>query len=260
MSKPANGTNIYTGVVRYAPAQTQRLHRDEKSKISVLLRGKLSEDSAWASTRLAAGDILIKSREVAHEDCFGPSGATVLAVSFSGDDQECPFRAARLDGAWLALKSQCAQSLAVSLAEAAAAGDDRAIEALAHDVMASVLPLIGRSAAPAWLVRLHHELSEQSLGEVDIAACAKKAGRHPVTASREFKRHFGMTITEHAMRQSVRRALVSLVHSDDHLAEVALSAGFYDQSHMNRMFKRITGRTPGAHRELIASATVKSVQ
>jgi hypothetical protein len=78
MSKPANGSNIYTGVVRYAPAQTQRLHRDEKSKISVLLRGKLSEDSAWASTRLAAGDILIKSREVAHEDCFGPSGATVL--------------------------------------------------------------------------------------------------------------------------------------------------------------------------------------
>jgi hypothetical protein len=179
MSKPANGSNIYTGVVRYAPAQTQRLHRDEKSKISVLLRGKLSEDSAWASTRLAAGDILIKSREVAHEDCFGPSGATVLAVSFSGDDQVCPFRAARLDGAWLALKSQCAQSLAVSLAEAAAAGDDRAIEALAHDVMASVRPLIGRSAAPACSCACTMNSLSKALGKLISPRAPKRPDATP---------------------------------------------------------------------------------
>jgi AraC-like DNA-binding protein len=200
---------------------------------------------------LAAGDILIKSREVAHEDCFGPSGATLLAVSFSGGEQDCPFRRARLDGSWLALRSERARSLSVLLAEAAAAGDNRALEASAHDVIACVRPLVGCGAAPAWLIHLHHELAEQSLAEVDIAARAREAGRHPVTASREFKRHFGVTITEHAMRQSVRRALVSLMHSDDDLAGIALSAGFYDQSHMNRVFRRVTGRTPGAHRELI---------
>jgi len=38
------------------------------------------------------------------------------------------------------------------------------------------------------------------------------------------------------------------------LSEIALAAGFYDQSHMTRVFRRVTGRTPGAHRTLLAAA------
>lgn len=62
-----------------------------------------------------------------------------------------------------------------------------------------------------------------------------------------------MTITEHAARQTVRRAIVALARGDRDLAAVAAGAGFYDQSHMNRVFLRLTRRTPGAHRALLAS-------
>jgi AraC-like DNA-binding protein len=52
----------------------------------------------------------------------------------------------------------------------------------------------------------------------------------------------------------VRRAIGPLARPEIPLREVALEAGFYDQSHMTRVFRRITGRTPGAHRALMAAA------
>jgi AraC-like DNA-binding protein len=42
--------------------------------------------------------------------------------------------------------------------------------------------------------------------------------------------------------------------SQQPLSDVALAAGFYDQSHMTRVFRRMTGRTPGAHRAMFAAA------
>jgi AraC-like DNA-binding protein len=38
------------------------------------------------------------------------------------------------------------------------------------------------------------------------------------------------------------------------LADVALAAGFADESHMTRVFKRVTGETPGECREGVRSA------
>jgi AraC family transcriptional regulator len=52
----------------------------------------------------------------------------------------------------------------------------------------------------------------------------------------------------------VRRAFAQLCQIDRPLSEVALGAGFYDQSHMTRVFRRVTGRTPGACRALLAGA------
>jgi methylphosphotriester-DNA--protein-cysteine methyltransferase len=100
---------------------------------------------------------------------------------------------------------------------------------------------------------LREELEEFSLSRIDVAARAKKAGAHPAHASRLFRRCYGASITEHAQAQSVRRAIASLA-SGATLSDTALAAGFYDQSHMNRVFQRVTGRTPGAHRAMLAAA------
>jgi AraC-like DNA-binding protein len=37
------------------------------------------------------------------------------------------------------------------------------------------------------------------------------------------------------------------------LAEVALAAGFADQSHFTRVFKNVTGITPGVYRQMLAT-------
>ncbi|MBD1869496.1 helix-turn-helix domain-containing protein [Leptolyngbya sp. FACHB-541] len=41
------------------------------------------------------------------------------------------------------------------------------------------------------------------------------------------------------------------------LCEIATDHGFYDQSHLNRHFKRVFGVTPGQYRESVLSKTVR---
>ena len=223
------------------------MHRDHASRVSIVLRGALAEESGWGSVKLAPGDILLKSQEAAHENRFGSAGASILSVTFPQHPHSA-FRAARLDGAWLKLRTATTEDIAFVVTEAVAARDRGAFDAALADLFASVRPCEKRSRAPRWLVRLYHELESSSLSEVDVAARALAAGHHPVTASREFRRQFGLSITNHAARQGVRRALAAMAHGELELSTVALGAGFYDQSHMNRVFKRVTGRTPGQQR------------
>lgn len=244
---------VRTQVMTFGGGCKQGAHRDSRSRVSIVLRGAVAEDSAWGSVRLEAGDILFKSREVVHEDRFGPEGAAIFSIFFD-DDADCPFGAQRLSGAWIRVRSEPALALGMAVMEAAAARDATGLRTAIADLLAIVRTPLGRGGAPAWLVEIYRLLQDQSLAEINMGEQARARSRHPVTLSRDFRRHFGVTITEHAARQSVRRALVALAHGETDLAAIALDAGFYDQSHMNRVFKRVTTRAPGAHRALLAAA------
>jgi len=45
--------------------------------------------------------------------------------------------------------------------------------------------------------------------------------------------------------------LADVTRQSTGLADIALDAGFADQSHFTRVFKQITGTTPGAYRSLL---------
>jgi YesN/AraC family two-component response regulator len=56
------------------------------------------------------------------------------------------------------------------------------------------------------------------------------------------------TVGEYLNALRIRRACRELADAGTRLADVALRAGFSDQSHFTRAFKRATGMTPGAFR------------
>jgi AraC family transcriptional regulator len=141
--------------------------------------------------------------------------------------------------------------MAMIALEAAVANESCAADAAAADLL-SVRETARDRTAPAWLTRIKEGIETVSLASVDVAAQARAAGVHPAHASRLFRRCFGASITEHAQTHCVRRALARLGRTDHTLSDIALAAGFYDQSHMTRVFRRVTGITPGAHRVLLA--------
>lgn len=59
-----------------------------------------------------------------------------------------------------------------------------------------------------------------------------------------------MPIGDYVHRLRVRYASEALRRPGARLADVAADAGFADQSHMTRVFKRVTGVTPGDFRPL----------
>jgi AraC-like DNA-binding protein len=80
---------------------------------------------------------------------------------------------------------------------------------------------------------------------------------HPAHLSRAFRRHEGRTPTALIQRRRVEHVWRRLCRPGaPSLADIALEAGFSDQSHCTRVFKRLVGIPPGAlRRELCGPAT-----
>lgn len=101
---------------------------------------------------------------------------------------------------------------------------------------------------PRWL-RHAEELARARFAErLGLSFVASIVGAHPVRLAREFRRRYGMTVGEYLRRLRVEYVTRELVRSDISLAEIASAAGFSDQSHMCRTFKRHTGLSPAKYR------------
>jgi AraC family transcriptional regulator len=70
----------------------------------------------------------------------------------------------------------------------------------------------------------------------------------PISLARSFRRHFGISVAGFLRQVRVEAAQQLLRSSTESLAEIALSAGFADQSHFTRVFHQETGATPLQYR------------
>lgn len=91
------------------------------------------------------------------------------------------------------------------------------------------------------------EFIEEHFGEdVTITKLAALSALSPYYFARVFEREVGLP--PHAYLESVRiRKVRELIDRGATLASAAYSAGFADQSHLTRRFKRIVGITPGQY-------------
>ncbi|HZR34808.1 MAG TPA: AraC family transcriptional regulator [Nevskia sp.] len=81
-----------------------------------------------------------------------------------------------------------------------------------------------------------------------IGAMARELGRSPAWIGPAYRRALGEGLQQAAARFRIERAAQLLRESEASLAEIAAEAGFCDQSHMNRGFRSVLGRTPAAVR------------
>jgi AraC family transcriptional regulator len=106
---------------------------------------------------------------------------------------------------------------------------------------------------PGWLGEVEERLRQAGEGSPDLASLAEEVGVHPVYLGRAFRSAYGCTPGEFLRRLRVERVQRALASAKAELADVAYASGFCDQSHLNRVFKRQTGMTPGRYRQLIYS-------
>lgn len=127
-------------------------------------------------------------------------------------------------------------------------GSALVLEGLACELIGWSARTLGREAGGApWLSRARELLNDRFAESLTLDEIAATVGVHPVHLARQFRRTFGCTVGDYVRRLRVdyaRRALASPAP----LSEIALRAGFADQSHFSRVFKRATGLTPGEFR------------
>jgi AraC family transcriptional regulator len=133
-----------------------------------------------------------------------------------------------------------------------------AIEGILLELVATASRLrehngIGRSR-PRWLEdardRIHAELGLRP----SLSGLAQSVGVHPVTLARAFRLAFGCTVGEYVRNLRIERATHQLAQTELSLAEIALAAGFSDQSHFSNLFRHHTGFSPSKFRRVARSA------
>lgn len=99
-----------------------------------------------------------------------------------------------------------------------------------------------------WVRDLIPELESEPLDSRAVTQWATNTGRHRSTLHRAFRQDLGLDPSAWILRERLRRAWEKLA-TDVPLVEIAFACGFADQSHMNRVFRALTGWTPGALRK-----------
>jgi len=126
-----------------------------------------------------------------------------------------------------------------------------AIEGLALEMMALLIRQRQRPTSrrpPGWLEDVRERLRETFGESVSVTTLARLAEVHPVYLATAFRQHYGQTIGEYVRERRILYASRRLATSTESLAAIAQAAGFADQSHFSRTFKRLTGMTPGGYR------------
>lgn len=109
----------------------------------------------------------------------------------------------------------------------------------------------GRGPRPRWLDRVRDRLDAALPEPPSLRQLARDAGVHPVHLSRAFRRHFGRSPGSWLRAARLERAAALLAKGDCTVAEAAQEAGFFDQSHLHRSLRAVTGLTPTALRQLM---------
>lgn len=100
------------------------------------------------------------------------------------------------------------------------------------------------------LKRTLRYIDERIASELTLRDIAAQAGLGASRFGELFKRSMGVSVHQHVVRRRVERAVELITRTRLPLCEVALAAGFANQSHMALAVRRSTGTTPKRLRDV----------
>lgn len=108
----------------------------------------------------------------------------------------------------------------------------------------------GERKPPLWLERVKEFLRENFSEPPGLNELAKAVDVHPTHLARVFRQFERCTVGDFIREVRIDYARRRMFGSNEPLVEIALAAGFADQTHFTRSFKRVTGMTPTEFRRL----------
>jgi AraC family transcriptional regulator len=236
-------------VVEHAANVRLQRHRHDAAKIVFVLQGGYRESMRGADVLCEPGTLFFKPAGEPHTNVYGarPSRSLIIDAPASLDDRLRP--AQQLFDRFRVSRDGASNRLAARIADELKQPDDAAqlaIEGLLLELLAAAL-----RREPAFDDRLgdaRDYMRAHWATRITLAEVANACNLTPTRLARTFRRAYGLTPGEFQRRLRAEWAADEMQRSDRPIAEIALAAGFADQSHLNRVFKRVFGETPAAYR------------
>jgi AraC family transcriptional regulator len=112
-------------------------------------------------------------------------------------------------------------------------------------------PTASSNQPPHWLRQARELLRTRFAERLTLADVATTVEVHPVHLAQMFHKSYRCTVGDYVRQLRIDYACHKLATSEMSIVEIALAAGFCDQSHFTRTFKRCTGVPPSQYRESI---------
>jgi AraC family transcriptional regulator len=220
--------------------------------------GAFTESFAGATLECTPGTFKITPAGERHANRFGREETRGLLVEADAARVERLGAPTRLFAERLSLRDERLATLSWRIADELRRRDAAAplaIEGLLLELLAGAarerqIRITG--GAPHWLSDARDYLHDPGTAR-SLAELAEAVGVHPATLARGFRKAYGCSVGAYLRRLRVARAARQLADSNAPLAEIALAAGFSDQSHFSNVFRRETGLSPSAFRRAVCS-------
>jgi AraC family transcriptional regulator len=241
---------------RHAAGSRLPWHTHPGPTLCFVYAGSFTERFHGMTLECTPGTLKVTPAAEPHSNRFGASDTEGLLVEADGSHMERLGPCASVLADRRSLRDAALATMAWRLRGELRRRDTAAplaIEGLLLEILAVAarereLRLAGRP--PGWLAEARDVLHDPewvgSLSDVAVAV-----GVHPVTLARGFRKVCGCSVGAYLRLVRVARAARRLADSDAPLAEIALAAGFADQSHFSNVFRRETGLSPSAFRRAV---------
>jgi AraC family transcriptional regulator len=240
----------------YPPGFRIPRHSHERAYFSLVLEGAYTETYGRRTRECRASTVVFHPASEAHaEQIHGARGRTFsveLAPRWVERVREYPTvvdtPAAFEGGELLWLASRLYREFLLEDAVSPLAVEGLALEILAEASRRRAHVL--ERSPPRWLREARELLQERFTESLSLDDVAEAVGVHPAHLARVFRQQYRCTVGDYVRQRRIDFACRALATSDIPLGEIAIAAGFSDQSHFSRIFKRLMGLTPGEFRRI----------
>jgi AraC family transcriptional regulator len=237
--------------VVYPPGLHQAAHFHEYAGMTLILAGGILETVGRRDEGATCLSVVVKPAGVVHADRVGPWGARALQILFDPGYRFAPGEDGLGDWRWIHAGAVTPALVSIHrclTVSRVAALEDRVLDA----VGLAIEEVPSRRDPPAWLRRAREAIDDGS--DESVRELATRAGIHPVSLSRAFRRHYGVSVTGYRRRRRIRVAAEAMERTERDLTGIAHASGFSDHPHMCREIRALTGLTPGQLRRLARRA------
>ena len=113
----------------------------------------------------------------------------------------------------------------------------------------------GERAEPVEIWKARNFIREHSDEELSLAKVAKFVNISGNHFSERFKEVTSVNFVDYVARTRTEKARERLQNSNLRISEIAFAVGFQSLSQFNRVFKKLTGKSPSAYRAMHAERT-----
>lgn len=240
----------------HAPRLVLPRHDHECANINLTLNGSFREIIGNRPQECEADSFLVKPPGESHANKYGETGAHCLIIELSPTRFDDFRKRTYFFDAPTHFKNGLPSIIAKRIYQEfreQKSGFELIIEGL-------ILEMLGQTARerdashypppPRWLKKAQELIHEHFAEKLSLHAIAGVIQIHPSHLARMFRKYYHCSIGEYVRRLRVEYAAQEILKFNLPLADIALKAGFSDQSHFTHEFKRQMRISPAEYKKI----------